>query len=42
MMKGKVVFEFMPPMNLSDYKNKKEFMEELEKRIETTCEKIAF
>jgi 1-acyl-sn-glycerol-3-phosphate acyltransferase len=39
---GKVVFEFMPPMHISDYKNKKEFMEELENRIETVCEKINF
>lgn len=38
---GKVIFEFMKPMNVSDYKNKKEFMEELQNRIETTCKKIA-
>lgn len=38
---GKVIFEFMEPMNVSDYKNKKEFMEELQNRIETTCQKLA-
>ena len=38
---GKVIFEFMEPMRVSDYKNKKEFMEELENRIETACQKIA-
>lgn len=38
---GKVIFEFMEPMNVSDYKNKKEFMEELQNRIEATCQKLA-
>ncbi|MBQ8751402.1 MAG: 1-acyl-sn-glycerol-3-phosphate acyltransferase [Alphaproteobacteria bacterium] len=38
---GKVIFEFLPPMRVSDYKNKKEFMEALQDKIETTCQKIA-
>ena len=38
---GKVIFEFMEPMRVSDYKSKKEFMEALQNRIETTCQKIA-
>ena len=38
---GKVIFEFMEPMRVSDYKSKKAFMEELQNRIETTCQKIA-
>ena len=37
---GKVIFEFMEPMKVSDYKSKKEFMEELQNRIETACQKI--
>ena len=38
---GKVIFEFLPPMRVSDYKNKKEFMEALQNRIETACQKIS-
>ncbi|MBR5154185.1 MAG: 1-acyl-sn-glycerol-3-phosphate acyltransferase [Alphaproteobacteria bacterium] len=38
---GKVIFEFMEPMRVSDYKSKKEFMEALQDRIETACQKIA-
>lgn len=38
---GKVIFEFLPPMQVSDYKNKKEFMEALQDKIETTCQKLA-
>ena len=38
---GKVIFEFMEPMRVSDYKSKKEFMEALQNRIETACQKIA-
>lgn len=37
---GKVVFEFMPPMRATDFGSKKEFMAELEKRIETKCREI--
>jgi 1-acyl-sn-glycerol-3-phosphate acyltransferase len=37
---GKVIFEFLPPIRVSDYKNKKEFLEELENRIETACAKM--
>ena len=37
---GKVVFEFMPPMNISDFAGKKEFMSELEKRIEGKCAEL--
>lgn len=37
---GKVTFEFMEPMRVSDYKSKKEFMTELENRIETACAKL--
>ena len=38
---GKVIFEFLPPIRVSDYKNKKEFMEALQDKIETTCQKLA-
>ncbi len=38
---GKVIFEFLPPMRVSDYKNKKAFMEALQDKIETACQKIA-
>ncbi len=38
---GKVIFEFMEPMKVSDYKSKKEFMDELQNRIETACQKMA-
>lgn len=37
---GVVTFEFMAPMKLSDYAGKKEFMEELERRIETKCAEL--
>ena len=37
---GKVIFEFMEPMRLSDYKNKKEFMDALQDKIETACQKM--
>ena len=37
---GKIIFEFLPPIKVSDYKSKKEFMEELENRIETACKKM--
>lgn len=37
---GKVVFEFMEPMSVSDYKGKKEFMEALQERIESKCAKL--
>lgn len=37
---GTVVFEFMAPMKISDYSGKKEFMEELETRIETACGRL--
>ncbi len=37
---GKVVFEFMQPMKLADYGSKKEFMAELERRIEGACAKL--
>lgn len=38
---GKVVFEFMKPMRVADFKSKKEFMTELERRIEEKCGEIA-
>ena len=37
---GKIIFEFLPPIKVSDYKSKKEFMDELENRIETACKKM--
>ncbi len=37
---GKIIFEFLPPMKVSDFKSKKEFMAELENRIETACKKM--
>ena len=37
---GKVVFEFMPPMNMADYAGKKEFMAALQEKIETACAKL--
>ena len=37
---GKVVFEFMPPMNMADYAGKKEFMAALQEKIETACTKL--
>lgn len=37
---GKVVFEFMEPMRVSDYANKKEFMAELQNRIESKCAEL--
>lgn len=37
---GTVTFEFMPPMKVADFANKKEFMTELEKRIETKCAEL--
>ena len=37
---GTVTFEFMEPMRVSDYASKKEFMAELENRIETACAKL--
>lgn len=37
---GKVVFEFMAPMRVSDYANKKEFMAALQDKIETACAKL--
>ncbi|MBP5697937.1 MAG: 1-acyl-sn-glycerol-3-phosphate acyltransferase [Alphaproteobacteria bacterium] len=37
---GTVTFEFMPPMKVSDFASKKEFMEELEKRIESKCAEL--
>jgi len=37
---GTVTFEFMEPMKLSDFAGKKEFMEELERRIETKCAEL--
>jgi len=38
---GTVTFEFMEPMKLSDFAGKKEFMDELQKRIETKCAELA-
>lgn len=38
---GKVVFQFLPPMNIKDYAGKKEFMAELQNRIETACAELA-
>lgn len=38
---GKVVFQFLPPMNIKDYAGKKEFMAELQNRIETACANLA-
>lgn len=37
---GKVIFEFMPPMNVKDYAGKKEFMAALEEKIETKCAEL--
>lgn len=37
---GKVTFEFMPPMRVADYATKKEFMAELEARIEGKCAEL--
>ena len=37
---GTVTFEFMPPMNVSDFAGKKEFMAELERRIESKCAEL--
>ncbi len=37
---GTVTFEFMPPMSVKDYANKKEFMAELERRIEEKCAEL--
>lgn len=37
---GKVVFEFMEPMRVKDFGTKKEFMAELERRIEEKCAKL--
>jgi 1-acyl-sn-glycerol-3-phosphate acyltransferase len=37
---GKVIFQFMEPMKVSDYKGKKEFMAALEERIEQACQKL--
>jgi 1-acyl-sn-glycerol-3-phosphate acyltransferase len=37
---GKVIFQFMEPMKVSDYKGKKEFMATLEERIEQACQKL--
>ncbi len=37
---GKVIFEFMEPMRVSDYKSKKEFMDALQDKIETACQKM--
>ncbi len=37
---GKVVFEFMAPMRVKDFASKKEFMAELERRIEEKCAKL--
>lgn len=38
---GKVVFQFMKPIKVSDFKGKKEFMAALERQIEEECKKIA-
>jgi len=37
---GVVTFEFMPPMKLSDYAGKKEFMEALQDKIESKCAEL--
>jgi 1-acyl-sn-glycerol-3-phosphate acyltransferase len=37
---GKVIFQFMEPMKVSDYKGKKEFMAALEEKIEQACQKL--
>ena len=37
---GKVVFQFLPPMNIKDFAGKKEFMAELQNRIETACAEL--
>ena len=37
---GKVMFEFMPPMNVADYAGKKEFVAALQEKIETACAKL--
>ena len=37
---GKVVFQFLPPMNIKDFAGKKEFMTELQNRIESACAKL--
>ncbi len=37
---GKVIFQFLPPMNIKDFAGKKEFMAELQNRIETACAKL--
>lgn len=37
---GTVTFEFMPPMKVADFANKKEFMAELERRIESKCAEL--
>jgi 1-acyl-sn-glycerol-3-phosphate acyltransferase len=37
---GKVTIEFMPPMNIKDYKGKKEFMAALEQNIESKCAEL--
>ena len=37
---GKVIFEFMPPMNIKDYAGKKEFMAALEEKIEKKCAEL--
>lgn len=38
---GTVTFEFLPPMKVSDYANKKEFMQALENCIETKCAELS-
>jgi len=37
---GTVTFEFMPPMKLADYKNKNEFMDALQEKIESKCKEL--
>lgn len=37
---GTVTFEFMPPMRIEEFSGKKEFMAELEKRIESKCAEL--
>ena len=37
---GKVMIEFMPPMDVKDYANKKEFMTALENKIEQKCAEL--
>ena len=37
---GKVIFEFMPPMKISNYAGKKEFMAALQERIENKCAEL--